>query len=81
MRLCLHYATMLQIVRCMKLRWSGSSYIQSKCGSLLCAASTVEGNPAATEEAPAAPPPLPISQLDIRVGRVIEISKHPDADS
>lgn len=33
------------------------------------------------EEAAATPPPLAISQLDIRIGRIVEISKHPDADS
>jgi tRNA-binding EMAP/Myf-like protein len=37
-----------------------------------------EGAPADEEEAGA--PPLPTAQLDIRVGRIVEVDKHPDAD-
>ncbi len=49
-----------------------------------CAAAeapAAEGAPADAEEAAPSPPPLPISQLDIRIARIVDVSKHPDADS
>ena len=45
------------------------------------AAAAAAGEPAVQEEAPASADPATLSKLEIRVGKILSVEKHPDADS
>ena len=45
------------------------------------AAGAAAGEPAVQEEAPASADPATLSKLEIRVGKILSVEKHPDADS